>query len=175
MKEFIQAVINAYLNRKNEKHEVFLKSDDYPSHDKLIEKINEKNKLQRMLEVSNPLLQQLILWCVDNHKLPVRLDEIKYFNRYIKENDNGDLYLEERDIKNSNLLALTFIFLTAISFVSAQLFMIAKWYIFSYGALAVSFLMLFSLILVALIPRKKDAESMKKLIQEYNKQNKENS
>nr|ELR5039308.1 hypothetical protein [Providencia stuartii]ELR5082463.1 hypothetical protein [Providencia stuartii] len=173
MKEFIQAVINAYLNRKNEKTEIFLEDDDYPEHNELIKKINEINKLKRMLGIANPLFQKLIIWGVNCNKLTINLDKLKYFERYIKSNENGDLYLEQRDIKSANWLAIIFIVTTSIFFSASQMLMNIKWYVFSYGSLVVGFFMLFALISVALIPTKKDAKSMEKLIQEYNERNKE--
>lgn len=175
MKEFFRTFVNAYLNRNNEKAEIFLKDDNYPSHNKLIEKINEENKLKRMLGVSNQHFQQLIIWGINSDKLPKNIGRLKYFDRYIKTNEDGDLHLDKIDIKYAAFLPVFFIIASAISLKIAQDMMSEGLYVYFSISLMLAAVMLFALVAVALIPTKKEAEEMKQLLQKYNDRNKENN
>ena len=175
MKEFLQAILNAYLNRKNEKADIFLQSDNYPLHNELIKKINEENKLRKMLNISNPLLQKLVIWGVNNNKLSIRLDQIKYFDKYIKENENNELIINEPNLESVRTASLLFILMIAALIVVLQFLMSAGLYVFfSFSLIAIA-IFLFFLAECAFAPSKEQTKVMKKFIQEYNDQNRGDS
>ncbi|MGW1371492.1 hypothetical protein, partial [Providencia hangzhouensis] len=157
-----------------EKTELFLEDNNYPSHNELIKKINEKNKLARMLGISNPLLQKLVIWGFNNHQLSIDVDKIKYFNRYIKENKNNELFVDESSLKTARRLPLIFILAVAFFVVFLQELVSDGLYVYFSFFLIAAFGLLFALIDTSLAPSKIQTEDIKKLIQKYNDRNKEN-
>lgn len=167
IKDILKAVTNALLDRKKESDAGYQKDNAYPEHDKLVLELNEETRLHKMLGVRNPDFQQSVLWAVNNGKLRVRKDKIKYFERHIK-TDNGKLSVDEGNIKAQNWVALFMIACASLMLIFAQICW-TKGDIILSGASGGAFLLFFLLAMfIGLTPTKTEIADMKKQLNEYN-------
>ncbi|HGV9233440.1 TPA: hypothetical protein ACNOH1_003723, partial [Providencia rettgeri] len=96
------------------------------------------------------------------------------FNRYIKENKNNELFVDESSLKTARRLPLIFILAVAFFVVFLQELVSDGLYVYFSFFLIAAFGLLFALIDTSLAPSKIQTEDIKKLIQKYNDRNKEN-
>ncbi|HFU0690334.1 TPA: hypothetical protein ACGRG7_001930 [Morganella morganii] len=166
-KDILKAVINALLDRKKEQDTGYQKDDTYPEHDKLVLELNEETRLYKMLGIRNPDFQQSVLWAVNNGKLRVRKDKVKYFNRHVKNND-GTLSVDEKEIKAQERVAFFMVSLATVLLLTANESWKIENSILTWASLVFSFLCMAVAIFAGLTPTKAEIADMKKQLNEYN-------